>query len=256
MTRSPAHPAPDQPSGPPTATAAPPPAPRTDPSTPSAAAASSGASAPEDPRAEDLHTAIPSEPDTLRALHARLADAASAHEILDVAYTVTATALGTLLLATTPVGLLRVAFLDAESGDIPPRSAESVLDELAAVAGTRILHAPARLDTARRQLDDYLGGRRAHVGLPLDLRHARGFRGEVQALLPSIPYGATRSYTELAVRAGRPRAVRAVGSACATNPLPLIVPCHRVLRSDGSLGGYIGGLAAKRALLDLEGEHA
>lgn len=206
--------------------------------------------------AEAVEAAVASEPATLQSLHARLADAAAERDLLDVAYTIAGTALGTLLLATTPVGLIRVAFLDAAGDDVAPQNRDAVLEEIAAHRGPRLLHAPARLDAARRQIDDYLAGRRTRFDLPVDLSGARGFRGEVQALLPTIPYGSTQSYTELAAHAGRPRAARAVGTACATNPLPLIIPCHRVLRADGSLGGYIGGLAAKRALLDLEGQHA
>ncbi|MCB0818773.1 MAG: methylated-DNA--[protein]-cysteine S-methyltransferase, partial [Flavobacteriales bacterium] len=145
----------------------------------------------------------------------------------------------------TEAGLVRVAF-EAQGHD-------AALEDLARAVSPRVIRAPARLDEVRRELDQYFAGRRRQFDLPLDRRLSRGFRGRVQALLPAIPFGRTCSYGELAALAGSPRAVRAVGSACATNPLPIVVPCHRVRRSDGSLGGYAGGLDAKRALLALEG---
>lgn len=115
-----------------------------------------------------------------------------------------------------------------------------------------MLEAPARLDRAAAEVEEYFSGHRRAFDLPLDLSLSAGFRRTVQQYLPRIGYGATLSYREVAEQVGSPRAVRAVGTACATNPLPVVVPCHRVLRSDGSLGGYIGGLDAKTALLDLE----
>ncbi len=115
-----------------------------------------------------------------------------------------------------------------------------------------MLQRPARLDETARQLEEYFAGRRREFDLPLDLRLAHGFRRHVLDELRDVGYGTTVSYSELAQAAGNPRAVRAVGSACATNPIPIVIPCHRVLRSDGSLGGYGGGLHVKRALLDLE----
>ncbi len=180
----------------------------------------------------------------LARLHARLAARADDEGLLDVAYRTLDTPLGSLLLAATTAGLVRVAF---ETEDH-----EQVLARLATAVSPRVLHAPGRLDEAARQLDGYLSGRRERFELPVDLRLATRFRRTVLLLLPEIPYGHTASYAEVADRAGSPRAVRAVGSACATNPLPLVVPCHRVVRSDGSLGGYLGGLAAKQTLLALE----
>ena len=115
-----------------------------------------------------------------------------------------------------------------------------------------MLRAPARLDPAARQLEEYFAGRRTAFDLPLDLRLSAGFRRDVLTHLREIGYGTTASYAALAAAAGSPRAVRAVGTACATNPLPVVVPCHRVVRSDGALGSYVGGVAAKRTLLDLE----
>lgn len=181
---------------------------------------------------------------TLGRLHARLAAAAEADDALDVGYRTLDTPIGTVLLAATPVGLVRVAF--AREG------LDAVLESLSARVSPRVLSAPGRLDAATRQLDEYFAGRRHAFELPLDRQLSAGFRATVLERLSQIAYGATRSYREVAVEAGRPTAVRAVGSACATNPLPIVVPCHRVLRSDGTLGGYLGGLDAKRALLDLE----
>ncbi len=127
-----------------------------------------------------------------------------------------------------------------------------MLDALAERVSPRILRGSPRLDPAARQLEEYFAGRRRVFELPVDLRLSGGYRREVLRHLTEIDYGRTESYTEVATATGNPRAVRAVGSACATNPIPVVVPCHRVLRSDGSLGGYRGGLPAKRMLLDLE----
>ena len=185
--------------------------------------------------------------DSLTALHARLeAEAQDAH-ILDLAYTTIDTPVGSLLLAATELGLVRVAY-DIENHD-------AVLDSLAARLSGRILRAPRRLDRVSFELDEYFGGRRRAFDVPLDYSLSSGFRERVQQLLPSIPYGHTETYKQVADLAGNPKAVRAVGTACATNPLPIVIPCHRVLRTDGTLGGYIGGLAAKTTLLTLEAAH-
>ncbi|UNX55526.1 methylated-DNA--[protein]-cysteine S-methyltransferase [Georgenia sp. TF02-10] len=183
-------------------------------------------------------------PGDLDRLRGSLAAAAERAGLLDVAYTTVDTPLGRLLLAATERGLVRVAF-EREDHD-------AVLQTLAERVSPRVLHAPARLATAARQVEDYLAGRRTGFDLPLDLSLATGFRRSVLEHLRQIGYGRTESYTQVATAVGSPRAVRAVGSACATNPVPVVVPCHRVLRSDGSLGGYVGGLAAKQALLGLE----
>ena len=180
----------------------------------------------------------------LGPLHERLVAAAGAAGLLDVAYRTLATPIGELLLAATPEGLVRVAFAS--------EPVDTVLERLAAEVSPRLLHAPGRLDEAARQLEEYFAGRRRGFELAVDLRLAHGFRRAVLAALPAIGYGATASYAAVAAMAGSPRAVRAVGSACASNPVPVVVPCHRVVRSDGSLGGYAGGLDAKRALLALE----
>lgn len=184
------------------------------------------------------------EPAQLARLHGALEAAAAANGALDVAYRTVDSPLGLLLVAATEQGIVRVAYAIEDH--------DAVLESLAERVSPRILRAPAKLDTAAGELDEYFAGRRTSFDLPLDLSLSKGFRREVLEHLRAIGYGRTETYTEVAVAAGSPRAVRAVGSACATNPLPVIVPCHRVLRSDGSLGGYLGGLDAKRALLDLE----
>lgn len=184
------------------------------------------------------------DPATLDRLHARLEREATADGTLDVAYRVVGSPIGDLLLAATPRGLVRVAFAVEDH--------DRVLDALALRLSPRVLRAPGRLDAVVRQLDEYFAGSRQAFDLPLDLGPVHGFRLRVLDQLSRIGFGATRSYAEVAVAAGSPRAVRAVGTACATNPLPVVVPCHRVLRSDGSLGGYLGGLDAKRELLALE----
>lgn len=177
-------------------------------------------------------------------LRARLAAAAERDGVLDVAYRTIDTPVGELLLAATTGGLVRVAF--TRDGH------DAVLATLAGAVSPRILRAPKRLDAVSHQLDEYFARRRTAFDVPLDLRLSKGFRRAVLAHLPEIPYGRTESYAEVAAAAGSPRAVRAVGSACATNPLPVVVPCHRVVRSDGSFGGYAGGPDAKRTLLTLE----
>ncbi|CAN7231108.1 methylated-DNA--[protein]-cysteine S-methyltransferase [Terrabacter sp. LjRoot27] len=180
----------------------------------------------------------------LAALHAALVDRASAESAVDVTYRLVDSPVGSLLLAATESGVVRVAF-ETEGHD-------RVLESLGSSVGSRILRGGDRLDPLARELDDYFAGRRQGFDIPLDLRLARGFRLTVLRHLGEIPYGSTESYGEVAVASGSPRAVRAVGSACATNPLPIVVPCHRVVRSDGSLGGYLGGLPAKERLLALE----
>jgi methylated-DNA-[protein]-cysteine S-methyltransferase len=179
------------------------------------------------------------------ALHDRLVAEAERDDLLDVAYRTLDTPVGTLLLAATPVGLVRVAY-DVEGHD-------TVLAALADRVSPRILRAPARLDVTARELDEYFTGTRRAFDVPLDRRLSSGFRAEVLAHLPEIGYGHTKSYAQVAAAAGNAKAVRAVGTACATNPLPVVVPCHRVVRTDGSWGGYVGGPDAKRALLTLEG---
>jgi methylated-DNA-[protein]-cysteine S-methyltransferase len=176
----------------------------------------------------------------------RLAQRASAEGLLDVAYATTDSPFGTLLLAKTRRGLVRVG--------LPNQDADELLVDLARRVSPRVLEAPAGLDETRRELDLYFEGKLRDFDLPLDWQLSDGFRLKVQREIARIPYGETRSYTEVAARAGNQRAVRAAGTACGRNPIPVVVPCHRVLRSGGSLGGYGGGLPMKRALLRLESE--
>jgi methylated-DNA-[protein]-cysteine S-methyltransferase len=191
-----------------------------------------------------LQRALNVEPDHLRRLHDRLAAAANAERLLDIAYRTVDTPVGSLLLAATETGLVRVAYASEDH--------DRVLESLSERISPRILHHPARLDDAARELDEYFDGRRRAFNLNLDWRLSAGFRETVLRHLSDIAYGHTASYATVAELAGRPKAVRAVGTACATNPLPVVVPCHRVIRSDGSMGGYLGGLDAKATLLELE----
>lgn len=186
----------------------------------------------------------PIDSETLAMLHRRLEAAAQAGGLLDIAYLVIDSPVGKLLLATTPKGLIRVAYAIEDH--------DRVLESLAVKVSPRILRSPRQLDVAARELDEYFDHKRKAFDLDLDLSLSHGFRRLVQRHLPEIGYGQTRSYKEIAEMVSNPKAVRAVGTACATNPLPVVVPCHRVLRTDGSLGGYIGGLEAKAALLELE----
>ncbi|MGO1950601.1 MAG: methylated-DNA--[protein]-cysteine S-methyltransferase [Mycobacteriaceae bacterium] len=179
---------------------------------------------------------------------ARLADrlATQAHDdgLLDVAYRTVDSPVGPLLLAATPAGLVRIAF-ELEGVD-------AVLEELATKISPRVLEAPRRLDPVARELDEYFTGTRRDFDLPVDFRLSSGFRRTVQRYLPQIAFGQTETYKQVAEHIDNPKAVRAVGTACATNPIPVVIPCHRVLRSDGGLGGYRGGLEAKTVLLELE----
>ncbi len=179
--------------------------------------------------------------ETLRRFAAR----AEEEGLLDVAYASADSPFGPLLLAATPRGLVRVS--------LPGYDPEEALEELAARVSPRVLEAPERLDEARRELDLYFEGKLTEFDLAVDWRLTDGFRKRVQQAIASIPYGQTRSYTEMARRAGNERAVRAAGTACGSNPIPIVVPCHRVLRSGGALGGYGGGLPMKEGLLKLEG---
>jgi methylated-DNA-[protein]-cysteine S-methyltransferase len=195
---------------------------------------------------DHLRTALPTAPapGPMTRLHDRLVDSAGAAGLLDVAYRTVDSPVGDLLLATTPLGLVRVAYL--RDGD------DAVLTDLADRVSPRILRAPARLDPVARQLDEYFGRRREDFEVALDLRLASGFRRQVLDQLRTIGYGSTASYADVARRTSSPAAVRAVGSACRANPLPVVVPCHRVVRSDGTAGQYVGGTDAKRVLLALE----
>ncbi len=181
----------------------------------------------------------------MKASLERLADRAAAEGLLDVAYAIADSPFGPLLLATTPRGLVKLS--------LPNYDPEEALDDLATRISPRVLEAPERLDEVRRQLDAYFEGRLHEFDLPLDWRLSKGFRRRALRAIDRIPYGRTRSYTDIARSAGNERAVRAAGTACGANPIPIVVPCHRVLRSGGALGGYGGGLPMKEALLEMEG---
>jgi len=192
----------------------------------------------------DLRRAFPGNPGDLPRLRVRLAAAAQRDGILDVAYRTIDSPVGPLLLAATEAGLVRIAYASEDH--------DAVLQALADRISPRVLNAPARVDGAARELDEYFAGQRRSFDLPLDWRLSAGFRRAVLSHLSEIGYGQTASYAAVATLAGNPKAVRAAATACATNPLPLVVPCHRVIYSDGRIGRYLGGPEAKRALLLLE----
>lgn len=200
-----------------------------------------------DERALEVERSRP-EPDreTWERVKGTLADRAESEGLLDVAFERHETPLGTMLLAGTGEGLVRVGF--------PGEDEDELLAELAARVSPRILAATREpLLTARRQLDEYFDGARRRFEIDLDWRLTGGFRQKVLRATAEIPFGRTATYTEVATAAGSARAVRAAGSALGSNPLAIVVPCHRVLRVGGALGGYRGGLEAKRRLLELEG---
>jgi methylated-DNA-[protein]-cysteine S-methyltransferase len=172
--------------------------------------------------------------------------AATSAGLLDVAYATFDSPIGRLLLATTPRGLVRLAYLDDGQEE------DSVLAQLAAKVSPRILAAPRKLDRPRHELDEYFAGARRQFEAPLDWRLTRGFGRRVLEAAARIPFGSSSTYMEVATEAGSPRGSRAAGNALGANPLPIIVPCHRVLHSTGGLGGYTGGLERKRLLLAIE----
>ena len=182
-------------------------------------------------------TAVP------KALDRRFREAATDSGLVDVSFDVADTQIGPLLLAVTERGLCRISF-DPE----PDRETET----LARTFGVRVLRAPRELDPVRRELDEYFEGRRRAFDLPLDLRGREGFSRDILERLAKVPYGEVTTYKSLAVEAGNPRAARAVGTIMNRNPIPIVLPCHRVVGSNGSLVGYGGGLERKRLLLDLE----
>ncbi len=173
------------------------------------------------------------------------AAAAATADLLDVAYGKLDSPVGTLLLAATPTGLLRLAYIDSEQED-------TVLDEIATRISPRVLSAPRKLDQPRRELDEYFRGRRRAFDLPLDWRLMTAFARRVLEATAAIPYGAVSTYKHVATVAGSPRGSRAAGNALGSNPIPIVIPCHRIVHSGGGLGGYTGGLERKRALLAIE----
>jgi methylated-DNA-[protein]-cysteine S-methyltransferase len=182
-------------------------------------------------------TAVP------EALDQRFRDAAAATGLLDVSYDIADTPVGPLFVAVSELGLCRISY-DPE----PDRQVE----ELARTFGSRVLRAPRPLDPVKRELDEYFEGRRHEFDLPVDLRGRTDFSRLVLEQLARVPYGEVTTYGSLAARSGRPKAARAVGTIMNRNPIPIILPCHRVVGSTGSLVGYGGGLERKRLLLDLE----
>jgi methylated-DNA-[protein]-cysteine S-methyltransferase len=179
------------------------------------------------------------------AAAAAVASAAAEHGLLDVALGVFESPVGELLLAVTPRGLVYVAFEEEER--------EELLGRFSRQLSPRILEHPASTDEVRRQLDEYFAGDRTRFELKLDRRMMRGIARDVLAATARVPFGSTTTYGALAERIGRPRASRAVGNALGSNPIPIVVPCHRVLRTGGDVGGYAGGPSRKRSLLALEG---
>ncbi len=192
----------------------------------------------------DIETALRSNAPPDAALP-DLADAATNAGLLDVAYATLDSPVGRLLLAVTPRGLVRLAYLDDDE--------DAVLEDLATRVSPRVLAAPRRLDEPRRELEKYFAGDLERFEVPLDWSLTRGFGRRVLKATARIPFGSVSSYKGVAAQAGSPRASRAAGNALGSNPLPIIVPCHRVLHANGGLGGYTGGLERKRLLLSVEG---
>jgi methylated-DNA-[protein]-cysteine S-methyltransferase len=179
-----------------------------------------------------------------RQAAARLADEAGEQGLLDVAYASAESPFGPLLVAVTRRGLVRLSY--------PERPVDEELEELSRTVSPRILHAPKATDEVRRELDEYFAGRRRAFDVSVDLSPVAGFRRRILAATARIPFGSVRTYREVAASAGNDRAVRAAGNALGSNPIPIVVPCHRVVRTGGGLGGYTGGLDRKRTLLQLE----
>jgi methylated-DNA-[protein]-cysteine S-methyltransferase len=187
----------------------------------------------------------PSAPLDLDGLRVDLARRAADEGVLDVAYGTADSPLGPLTVIVTQRGLVRLSYAHD--------AVEEQLDEIASRISPRILASPERTDPVRRQLDEYFSGQRQGFDVPIDWRLVRGFAGEVLRATARIPYGSVSSYREVAGEAGSPNAYRAAGNALGSNPIPIVVPCHRVLHAGGGLGGYTGGLERKRFLLELEG---
>jgi methylated-DNA-[protein]-cysteine S-methyltransferase len=183
-----------------------------------------------------------------QAVTKRFLERAEAKGLIDVAVTTMDSPIGTLLLMSTPKGLVRIAF-ESENRD-------DVFGEVARRLSPRILEAPRRLDPVCRELDRYFAGRLRDFDLPIDWSLAGAFARKVLRRTARIPYGSVASYRDVAVEVGTPRGARAVGNAVGSNPIPVVVPCHRVVRTGGAMGGYGGGLPRKRWLLALEAEPA
>ncbi|UJA20551.1 methylated-DNA--[protein]-cysteine S-methyltransferase [Thermoleophilia bacterium SCSIO 60948] len=197
---------------------------------------------------ERLEVALRAANDPAELTHAArmaLAERADREGLADVAIATADSPFGELLLAATPRGLVRIA--------LPTVDRDAALAELAARVSPRLVELPRRLDRARRELDEYFGGARHEFDLDLDRRlSGEGFAARAQRGIESVPFGEVITYAELATRAGNPRAHRAAGSACGRNPIPIVVPCHRIVRSGGGIGHYAGGPEMKRELLRRE----
>jgi methylated-DNA-[protein]-cysteine S-methyltransferase len=195
---------------------------------------------------KSLGSRIP-EPATERsaAAHRRLIDAARREGLLDVGYAFTDSPFGSLLVAVTPRGLVRLAY--------PNEEMDGVLAEIGRTVSPRVLESPSETDEIRRELDQYFAGGRTTFDVPVDFAAVVGFRRRILEAAERIPFGQVRSYAQVASEAGNPRAARAAGNALGSNPIPIVVPCHRVVHSGGGLGGYTGGLDRKVTLLTLEG---
>jgi methylated-DNA-[protein]-cysteine S-methyltransferase len=181
----------------------------------------------------------------LEALRSELARRAASDGVLDVGYGFADSPLGPLTVVVTGRGLVRLSYAH--------ESVDEQLDEIATRISPRILASPERTDAVRRQLGEYFAGDRRRFDVPIDWRLVQGFSGNVLRATARIPFGAVSSYREVAAEAGSPNAYRAAGNALGSNPIPIVVPCHRVLHSGGGLGGYTGGLERKEYLLRLEG---
>jgi methylated-DNA-[protein]-cysteine S-methyltransferase len=187
-------------------------------------------------------------PGEAAALAARTSARAADEGIAEIAYATVDSPVGRLVAITTPRGLARLAY-ELENGGL-----DGILDDAALRLSPAIVEAPARLDAVRRELDEYFEGRRHEFDLALDWAlTGAGFRRRVLQQCAQIPFGATSTYKAMAIAAGSPTAFRAAGNALGSNPIPIVVPCHRVLASGGGLGGYTGGLERKRLLLSIEG---
>ena len=199
---------------------------------------------------EKMLRQAPSDADLDHAVQGLL-DRAERDGLIDIAYAAVDSPFGELLVARTDRGVVRLA-LPSDRGRQRPR--EEVLEDLAAYVSPRILESPKRLDEERRELEEYFEGNRTHFDVPVDWALTpKGFRNRALHAVARIPYGKTKTYAEIAKSAGNQRAFRAAGTACGHNPIPVIVPCHRVVQTGGGIGNYGGGPDMKRALLDLEG---
>ncbi len=187
---------------------------------------------------------LPIDEEKLEELSRGFIERAEGQHLIDLAFDIVASPIGTLFVVCTYKGVARIDFGDGRE--------EQILDRISNELSPRLMRVPARTDQARRELDEYFSGSRHRFDVAVDLSTVKGFRRKVLAAAKRIPYGRTASYTQMATAAGNPRAVRAAGTALGHNPVPIIVPCHRVLRSDGTLGGYGGGLPKKELLLELE----